>query len=90
MSPPPVRLTIAEYIERIYYKHPSVKRAVRQKGFQFTTLIVIQAKDVHLDYHVVVHDDDLRDGAREVIRAANRDLRCHDGADTVLCVASAL
>jgi hypothetical protein len=86
---PNPRLTIAEYIERIYNEHPSVKREVRRKAIQFVTLVVLPKTDVHPDYHVVVPDDDLRDRAREVIRAANRDLRCHDGADTVLCVASA-
>lgn len=83
-------MTIAEFIGRVYAKHPGVEREIKRKGIQFATLIVIPLAEVHADYHVVVPDSDLRDGAREVIRAANRDLRCHDGDDTVLCVASAL
>jgi hypothetical protein len=83
-------MTIADFItQRIYPKHPTVEREVRRKGIEFVTMVVIPVKDVNADYHVVVPDTDLRDGAREVIRAANSDLRCHRGADTVLCVADA-
>ena len=83
-------MTISGFIERIYALHPGVEREVKRKGIKFLTLVVIPKADVHPDYHVVVLDDDLRDGARDVIRAANSDLRCHDGDDTVLCVADAL
>lgn len=82
-------MTINDFILRIYAKHPTVKRAVEKLGIRYVTLIVIPLKDVAPDHHVIVPDNDLRDGAREVIRAANRDLRCHEGDDTVLCVADA-
>jgi len=82
-------VTITEFIARIYRLHPTVEREVRRKGIQFVTMVVIPLADVHADYHVVVPDAGLRDGARDVIRAFNRDLRCYDGDDTVLCVADA-
>lgn len=84
-------MTISDFIRlRIYANHPSVEREVKKRGIRFVTMIVIPLRDVHADYHVIVPDPDLRDGAREVIRAANRDLRCVDGDDTVLCVADSL
>lgn len=82
--------TIDELIRIIKAKHPGVLAAARRRLGPHLTCIVIPAAEVSDRYHVVIADDALRDIARPIIRAAQRDLRCHDGADTVLCVGSSL